>query len=38
VRAVVNEIIEADRERWRFEEGFALLEAAVARLLRKHDA
>ena len=30
VRAVVNEIDEPDRARWRFDDGFALLRDAVA--------
>jgi futalosine hydrolase len=33
LRAVSNEIEEPDRGRWRFEDGFAALEAAVPRLL-----
>jgi futalosine hydrolase len=33
LRAVSNEIDEADRARWHFEDGFAALEAAVPRLL-----
>ena len=33
LRAVSNEIDEADRARWHFEDGFAALESAVPRLL-----
>ena len=38
MRAVVNEISEPDRARWRFEDGFALLRSAVPRLLEALDA
>jgi nucleoside phosphorylase len=38
VRAVVNEIAEPDRARWRFEDGFALLRSAVPRLVEALDA
>jgi nucleoside phosphorylase len=38
VRAVVNEISEADRARWRFDDGLALLRDAVPRLLEALDA
>jgi nucleoside phosphorylase len=38
LRAVVNEIAEPDRSRWRFDEGFALLRDAVPRLLEALDA
>jgi hypothetical protein len=38
VRAVVNEIAEPDRARWRFDDGLALLREAVPRLLEALDA
>jgi nucleoside phosphorylase len=38
VRAVVNEISEADRGRWRFDDGLALLRDAVPRLFEALDA
>jgi len=38
VRAVVNEISEPDRGLWRFEDGLALLRAAVPQLLQALDA
>ncbi len=38
VRAVVNEIAEPDRRFWRFEDGLALLNVAVPRLLEALDA
>jgi futalosine hydrolase len=38
LRAVVNEITEPDRGLWRFEDGLALLRAAVPRLLEALDA
>ena len=37
LRAVSNEIGEADRSRWRFEDGLAALEAAVPRLIARLD-
>jgi futalosine hydrolase len=38
LRVVVNEVSEPDRARWRFEDGFALLAAAVPRVLEALDA
>jgi futalosine hydrolase len=38
LRAVVNEIDEPDRGRWRFDEGLALLQAAVPRLVEELGA
>jgi hypothetical protein len=38
VRAVVNEISERDRGRWRFDEGLALLRDTLPRLLEALDA
>src|SRR5262249_24849834 len=38
VRAVVNEIAEPDRGRWRFDDGLALLREAVPKLLGALDA
>ena len=35
IRAIANEIEEADRARWRFEEAFAALAAATPRLVRE---
>jgi nucleoside phosphorylase len=38
LRAVVNEITEPDRNRWRFDDGLALLRDAVPKLLEALDA